>query len=70
MSWIARREDEKGNPKQGSCGTIKKDRAGSMYFHIYTPKINIEPENDGLDDDFHFSRGIFSGSMLIFHIYT
>ena len=27
-----------------------------MYFHIYTPKINIEPENDGLDDDFHFSR--------------
>ena len=41
-----------------------------MYFHIYTPKINIEPENDGLDDDFHFSRGIFSGSMLIFHIYT
>ena len=34
---------------------------------IYTPpKINIEPENDGLEDDFSFSRGVFSGSMLIF----
>ena len=28
------------------------------------PKINIEPENDGLEDA--FSRGVFSGSMLIF----
>ncbi len=33
----------------------------------HTPgKINIEPENDGLEDDI-FSRGpVFTGSMLIF----
>ena len=31
------------------------------------PKINIEPENAGLEDDFSFSRRpVFSGSMLIF----
>ena len=28
------------------------------------PKINIEPENDGFES-FSFSRGVFSGSMLI-----
>ena len=30
------------------------------------PKINMEPENDGLEDDFSFSIGWFLGSMLIF----
>ena len=30
-----------------------------------TPKINIEPEHDGLDDDFSSSRGVVSGSRLI-----
>ena len=29
-------------------------------------KITIQPENDGLEDHFPFSRGVFSGSMLIF----
>ena len=29
-------------------------------------KINMEPENDGLEDDFPFQLGVFSGSMLIF----
>ena len=29
-------------------------------------KINIEPENDGLEDDFPLPGGAFSGSMLIF----
>ena len=29
------------------------------------PKINIEPENDGLEDDFPF-QGVILGSMLIF----
>ena len=29
-------------------------------------KINVEPENYGLEDDYPFSRGVFSGSMLIF----
>ena len=29
-------------------------------------KINIEPENDGLEDDFPLSRGVFACSMLIF----
>ena len=36
---------------------------------MYTPrKINIEPENDGLESgrSFSFSRGVISGSMLIF----
>ena len=32
---------------------------------IHPRKINIEPQNDGLEDDFP-SRGIFSDSMLIF----
>ena len=26
----------------------------------------MEPENDGLEDDFPFQMGVFSGSMLIF----
>ena len=30
------------------------------------PKINIEPENDGLEDDFPLPGGVLSGSMLIF----
>ena len=30
------------------------------------PKINIEPENDGLVQIIFLSRGLFSGSMLIF----
>ena len=29
-------------------------------------KINIEHENDGLEDDFPFQMGVFSGSMVIF----
>ena len=33
----------------------------------YTPwKINMEPENDGLEEEFSFSIGWFLGSMLIF----
>ena len=32
---------------------------------IHPRKINIEPQNDGLEDDFP-SRGIFSDSILIF----
>ena len=28
--------------------------------------MNMEPENDGLEDDFPFQMGVFSGSMLIF----
>ena len=31
-----------------------------MIFFRYTPpKINIEPENDGLEDDFPFQLGDF-----------
>ena len=30
------------------------------------PKINIEPENDGLEHVFPFTGGVFSGSMSIF----
>ena len=34
---------------------------------FFTPwKIKMEPENDGLEDDFPFQMGVFSGSMLIF----
>ena len=34
-----------------------------MYNYLHTPpKINIEPENDGLEDEFSFSRGVSSGS--------
>ena len=33
---------------------------------VTPPKINIEPENDGLEDVFAFQIGIFSGSMLVF----
>ena len=29
-------------------------------------KINIEPENDDLEDDFPLQMGVLSGSMLIF----
>ena len=33
---------------------------------VYTPEIEqLEPENDGLEDDIPF-QGVFSGSMLIF----
>ena len=37
-----------------------------IWIYSTPPKINIEPENDGLEDDFSFSRGVFLGSMLIF----
>ena len=43
-------------------GPIEKSTAP---LKITPPKINIEPENNGLEDDFPFP-GVFSGSMLIF----
>ena len=30
------------------------------------PKFNMEPENDGFQEELFFSRDFFSGSMLIF----
>ena len=36
-------------------------------FLLHPPKINIEPENDGLEDDFPLQLGVFSGSMM-FHV--
>ena len=37
-----------------------------MKKHRYTPEVEqLQPENDGLEDDFPFPRGVFSGSMLI-----
>ena len=40
---------------------LKNSKAIMTFFFRYIPKINIEPENDGLEDDFPFT-----GSMLIF----
>ena len=39
---------------------------GFLEKTVTPPKINIEPENDGLEDDFPFPGVVFSGSMLIF----
>ena len=36
----------------------------NMDFSVTPRKINIEPENDGLEDDFPISRDLFSGSMF------
>ena len=33
---------------------------------VHPKKNNIEPENDGLEDEFPLPWGVFSGSMLIF----
>lgn len=35
-----------------------------VYQILTATKINIEPENEGLEDDFPNSRGVFSGSMF------
>ena len=39
---------------------------GFFVYKAYTPKFNIEPENDGLEDDVPFPGVPFSGSMLNF----
>ena len=38
------------------------NRNGETVVTFTPPKINIEPENDDLEDDFP----VFSGSMLVF----
>ena len=54
-------------------GKGKRESFQHMRFSLVndTPwKINMEPENDGLEDDFSFSIGWFLGSMLIFQRVT
>ncbi len=36
-----------------------------FQFHATPWKINMEPKNEGLEDDFPF-QGVISGSMLVF----
>ena len=51
-----------------SLGEKDDDEEEAPEMRMTTPpRINIElVENDGLEDVFPFSRGVFSGSMLIF----
>ena len=39
----------------------------TLFNHgIHPPKTNMEPEKDGFQKEISFSRGPFSGSMLVF----
>ena len=63
------------------CIDFEKDRLSSHHSHPTVAvecegseqgkdtrrKINTEPENDGLEDDFPFRKDAFSGSMLYYH---
>ena len=50
-----------------SLGNDWKSLKNIHPFKTGTPwKINMEPENDGLEDDFPFQLGAFVGSTLIF----
>ena len=52
-----------GNSKQFLCSTL----LGVSWSNLTTPlKINMQPKNEGLEDDFPFSNRCFWGSMLIF----
>ena len=50
-----------------SCISSAYVRENPTPQNSLTPwKINMEPENDGLEDDVPFQLGDFSGSMLVF----
>ena len=66
---------------QGSGGrppTKRQKKTNHLYFDgdlgkmkgtVHPRRLRLEPENDGLEDDFPIfssSRDVFSGSMLIF----
>ena len=48
------------------CTTQKMCTTFPHSRNIHPRKLNIEPENDGLKDDFPLPRGVFLGSMLMF----
>lgn len=50
---------------RGGCVELGAPGFNKGFWYI-TRKIDIEAANDGLEDDVHFPRVLFSGSMLIF----
>ena len=75
VGWVLVRDDKNramlefwDEPKKSRALSRAAQQPLVVVVFKYIPKTTMEPQTGGLEDDFPFSKGWFSGSMLVFGV--